>query len=233
MVNLSQMKRLIPLAAALVACLSMFGQTSLPVNDYMERGTVSHNPVFTPVVGIGGSSLLESDGDGNTGTSGGFAIKAGVDVEFPINASWSFQTGLSFMSLMGHSNGIVSPEAAVGYGVQTFEESIHQNFLHLPVMAGLRLHLSGSMHFLVRFGGFLGCGVGGNTKITRGKSMDESYGTFSGNGFNRFDAGPEWAVTLEYRRFNIGYNGFVGLVNRSSYFKANNFVNFFTLGYTL
>lgn len=134
---------------------------------------------------------------------------------------------------MGHSNSIVRPTAAPGLGVETYEESIHQCFLHLPAMAGLRLQLSSNLHLLLRFGGFVACGVGGKTTISRGNALDEKYGTFSGNAFDRFDAGPEWGVSLEYQRFTVGYNGYIGLVDRSSYLSANNFVNFLTIGYRL
>lgn len=87
------------------------------------------------------------------------------------------------------------------YDYDGFKETVHANYLQLPIHVGYKMNIAEGTKFVLHAGPYLAYGVGGS----------KDY--FGDGGAKRFDAGLGLGVGLELNQFVVGVGDDFGLVN--------------------
>lgn len=182
--------------------------------------------------------IISSDFETNPGLS------IGVNIEFPINKTFAFETGLQF-SMEGSQ---IHKNMEKIYG--GLDHSVWGNldidlyYMNVPLNAKVYL-INSKVKVFGLFGAYLGVGIFGNKEL-KILTLDDSdtdnakikWGDDSENDdFRRFDYGFNIGTGCEFNRFLFCVNYNYGLANISPYVKngstINNRVLTFSIGYVI
>lgn len=117
---------------------------------------------------------------------------------------------------------------------------INQLYLELPINVQFRFNIADNTNLVIATGPYLACGVGGKTKFDGGASVgsinitgDDKIDTFGNDGldYNRFDAGWNIGLGVEFGRILVGLDtqlGFCKVMDGNAPHNANIGI---TLGY--
>jgi hypothetical protein len=182
--------------------------------------------------------IASSDFETNPGLS------IGVNIEFPINKIFAFETGMQF-SMEGTQ---INEKKEMIYGGLSTSVSadIDLDLYYMNVPLNAKVYLTNSkVKVFGLFGAYLGVGIYGNyesnisilgdskTENTKIKWGDDS----ENDNFRRFDYGLNIGAGSEFNRFLFCVNYNYGLANISPYVKngstINNRVLTFSIGYVI
>ena len=139
------------------------------------------------------------------------------------------QKGAKYSS--GYSGSVVDADADV---------KINQLYLELPINVQFRFNIADNTNLVIATGPYLACGIGGKAKFDGKASVgginingDEKVDTFSDDGlnYNRFDAGWNIGLGVEFGRILVGVDtqlGFCKIMDGDAPHNANIGI---TLGY--
>ena len=117
---------------------------------------------------------------------------------------------------------------------------INQLYLELPINVQFRFNIADNTNLVIATGPYLACGIGGKAKFDGKASVgginingDEKVDTFSDDGlnYNRFDAGWNIGLGVEFGRILVGVDtqlGFCKIMDGDAPHNANIGI---TLGY--
>ena len=185
------MKKLILMLVCAFATLSMAAQTKVTWN--ME-------------LGLGMSGWMGKHSDGSKGL---FSPKVGVGLDIPLTGLVSFQSGLMWVS-KGASYEINDLDL-------TDDSKVHvnQNYFQMPLLAAFHVGTAADFDMVFTAGPYLAYGVCGKSEI---EEADLTFGwdTFKDTrfedeavlpGFNRFDAGLQLGIGLDFGKWTAGLDG--------------------------
>ena len=165
-------------------------------------------PTMMFEVGIGMSGWT---GDAAKGSNALFNPRVGISADIPLNAWFSFQPGLSWVSKGGKSD--ISSQ-----GVNS-DVQINQNYFQVPLMAAFHMRATDNFDLVFTAGPYIAVGVNGKTEVDV-DDMTMSWKTFKdGNvggiqiwdGFRRFDAGIGIGAALDFPHWIVGVDADFGL----------------------
>lgn len=127
-----------------------------------------------------------------TKTLPGFTLGLGMD--YGINESWSFQSGLMFVSK--------------GYKVKDIYKE-RPVYLDIPILGAYKISVSENTKFVINAGPYLSFGLGGKTKYDKGGD----HKVFGDEGWKRFDLGIQYGIGFELSDHYLvnltGQHGFI------------------------
>ena len=181
-----------------------------------------------------GMNMSNFTGDADTDMRVGFNV--GVGMEYQFTDLVSLQPSLFFSQKgakysEGYDGSIIDADADV---------KINQLYLELPINVQLRFNIADNTNLVIATGPYLACGVGGKTKFDGGASVgsinitgDDKIDTFGNDGldYNRFDAGWNIGLGVEFGRILVGLDtqlGFCKVMDGNAPHNANIEI---TLGY--
>ncbi|SEW44352.1 porin family protein [Chitinophaga arvensicola] len=150
-------------------------------------------------------------------------FQAGVLADYQLGHSFYLESGLSFTTKGSIRKGsdvwIGSTNPAVTY----WKKTIRQSYLQLPLLIGYRVPVSAATRLFINAGPYVAVGIAGK-EVSRNHTVHQtaaipdnksSTATFSdtGTGLDRLDYGLSGGVGAEYRKFRVGVNYEMGLVN--------------------
>ena len=182
-------------------------------------------------LGLGMSTWMGKDAGGSSAL---FNPKVGVGIDIPLTGVVSFQTGL-----MWESKG--AGYKAFYQGVE-YDVDCNQNYFQMPLLAAFHVGTPANFDMVFTAGGYLAYGVKGKNKVDV-DDMSYSWDAFGESrlpigggseivkGVNRFDAGLQAGVALDFPRWTVGLDGEFGLCKVMPDSKTGNFGISFTVGY--
>ena len=210
------MKKLILMLVCAFATLSMAAQTKVTWN--ME-------------LGLGISGWMGKHADGSNGL---FSPKVGVGFDIPLTGLVSFQSGLMWVS-KGACYGFNDSE----FGDEDAKVHVNQNYFQMPLLAAFHIGTAADFDMVFTGGPYLAYGVCGKSEIDEG-DMTLGWKTFEDTrfedktvlpGFNRFDAGLQLGVALDFGRWTAGLDGEFGFCKIASGDSPRNLAFFLKAGY--
>ena len=190
------MKKLILMLVCAFTTLTMAAQTKITWN--MEFG-------------LGVSGWI---GDNADGSSGLFSQKVGIGLDIPLTGLVSFQSGLKWVAKGASSD--------FGYGeLEDVDEDVkvNQNYLQMPLLAAFHVGTAAKFDMVFTVGPYLAYGVCGKSEYEI-DDLTVSWDTFKDtkvknaeviSAFNRFDAGIQLGIGLDFGRWTAGLDGEFGL----------------------
>lgn len=180
---------------------------------------------FNVKAGLNLSSYIGDNSDYSKFKPG---VRLGVGMEYQFTDIISLQPSL-FFSQKGAKysegyEGIVDADADV---------KINQLYLELPINVQFRFNIANNTNLVVATGPYLACGVGGKAKFDGeasignvGINADEKIDTFGddGLGYNRFDAGWNIGLGVEFGQILVGLDtqlGFCKIMDGNAPHNAN------------
>lgn len=182
-------------------------------------------------LGLGMSTWMGKDAGGSSAL---FNPKVGVGIDIPMTGLVSFQTGL-----MWESKG-----ASYKAYSESTEYDVHsnQNYFQMPLLAAFHVGTPSNFDMVFTAGGYLAYGVKGKNELDV-DDMTYSWNTFGESkipvngssqvvkGANRFDAGLQAGIALDFPHWNIGLDGEFGLCKVIPDSKLRNLALYFVVGY--
>ena len=152
-------------------------------------------------VGIGVSNWALPDGDA---VGPKFSYRLGIGLDVPFKCQWmEVHTGLSFVSKGGKSK-----------EYQGNKIDINQLYLQVPAVLVCRIPTLRNFDVMAGLGFYAAYGVGGKTKV-RENWVTTTGSSFSDGGLNRFDAGLQTSLGLDFSEFYLNLNlerGFINMI---------------------
>ena len=188
---------------------------------------------FNVKAGLNLSSYIGDNSDHSKFKPG---ARVGVGMEYQFTDLVSLQPSLFFSQKgakysEGYDGSIIDADADV---------KINQLYLELPINVQFRFNIADNTNLVIATGPYLACGVGGKTKVDGGASVgsinitgDDKIDTFGNDGldYNRFDAGWNIGLGVEFGRILVGLDtqlGFCKVMDGNAPHNANIGI---TLGY--
>ncbi|WP_299233358.1 porin family protein [uncultured Bacteroides sp.] len=184
-------------------------------------------------VGAGMSAWMGKSADGSKPL---FNHKVGVTLDIPLNWLVSFQTGLNWTSKGANYkmfNDFITDS-------ETFSKvNVNQNYFQMPLLAAFHVGATSNFDMVFTVGPYLAYGVSGRSE-TQVDAMTMSWPTFDdlylkdryiSSGYNRFDAGVQTGVGLDFKDWTVGLDADFGFCKIVSGNSPYNFAIYFTLGY--
>ena len=180
---------------------------------------------FNVKAGLNLSSYIGDNSDHSKFKPG---ARVGVGMEYQSSLFFS-QKGAKYSE--GYDGSIIDADADV---------KINQLYLELPINVQFRFNIADNTNLVIATGPYLACGVGGKTKVDGGASVgsinitgDDKIDTFGNDGldYNRFDAGWNIGLGVEFGRILVGLDtqlGFCKVMDGNAPHNANIGI---TLGY--
>ncbi|MDN0071130.1 porin family protein [Bacteroides caecigallinarum] len=184
-------------------------------------------------VGAGMSAWMGKNADGSKPL---FNPKVGVTLDIPLNWLVSFQTGLNWTSKGANCkmfNDFVP-------GSQTFSKvDVNQNYFQMPLLAAFHVGATPKFDMVFTVGPYIAYGISGKSE-TQIDALTMSWPTFDDlylgdeyklDGHNRFDAGVQAGVGLDFKDWTVGLDADFGFCKIAPKESPYNFSMYFTFGY--
>lgn len=140
-------------------------------------------------VGVNFSNVTKAD---EAKSLTGFTLGLGMD--YGLSESWSFQSGLMFVSK--------------GYKVKDIYKE-RPVYLDIPILGAYKISVSENTKFVINAGPYLSFGLGGKTKYDKGGD----HKVFGDEGWKRFDLGIQYGIGFELSDHYLvnltGQHGFI------------------------
>ena len=179
-------------------------------------------------LGLGMSTWMGKDASGSSPL---FNQKVGVGIDIPMTGLVSFQTGL-----MWESKGIAYDFHDNG---TRYDAHCNLNYFQMPLLAAFHVGTPANFDMVFSAGGYLAYGVKGKNDVEM-EDLTVSWDSFGDStlptgvtreGANRFDAGLQAGVALDFAHWNVGLDGEFGLCKVMPDRKTRNLAFYFTVGY--
>lgn len=167
---------------------------------------------FNAKAGLNLSSYIGKNSDGSKFKPG---ARIGLGMEYQFTDMVSLQPSLFFSQKGAKYSGDYEGK----YFNANADVTINQLYLELPVNFQLRFNISDNTNLVVATGPYIACGVGGKTKFSgnaslgninmNGKDKIDTFGE-DGMDYNRFDAGWNIGLGVEFGQFLIGLDTQLG-----------------------
>lgn len=187
-------------------------------------------------LGLGMSTWMGKNADGSNPL---FNTKVGVGLDVPLTGLVSFQTGLAWVS-KGASLDVDLTGADLGMGseIGVVDAHVNQNYFEMPLLAAFHVGTASSFDMVFTVGPYLAYGVNGKTSVDV-DDLSVSVNSFGDSevlrqkieGLNRFDAGLQAGVALDFAKWTVGLDGEFGFCKIASGKSPKNLAFFFTAGY--
>lgn len=187
-------------------------------------------------LGLGMSTWMGKNADGSNPL---FNTKVGVGLDVPLTGLVSFQTGLSWVS-KGASLDVDLTGADLGLGsdLGVVDAHVNQNYFEMPLLAAFHVGTASNFDMVFTVGPYLAYGVNGKTSVDV-DDLSVSVNSFGDSevlrqkieGLNRFDAGLQAGVALDFAKWTVGLDGEFGFCKIASGKSPKNLAFFFTAGY--
>lgn len=209
------MKKLVLLVACICSMFTAAAQTKV---------------TWSMELGLGMSTWM---GQGSDGSNPLFNQKVGVGIDVPLTGLVSFQTGLMWASKGASVDVDLSP---LGLGVS--DARVNQNYFEMPLLAAFHVGTACNFDMVFTAGPYLAYGVNGKTSVDV-DDLSVSMNSFGDSqvegevidGLNRFDAGVQAGVALDFRKWTVGLDGEFGLCKIAGGKSPRNLAFFFNVGY--
>lgn len=186
-------------------------------------------------LGLGMSTWMGKNADGSNPL---FNTKVGVGLDVPLTGLVSFQTGLAWVS-KGASLDVDLTGADLGMGseIGVVDAHVNQNYFEMPLLAAFHVGTASNFDMVFTVGPYLAYGVNGKTSVdVDDLSVVNSFGDSEVlrqkiEGLNRFDAGLQAGVALDFAKWTVGLDGEFGFCKIASGKSPKNLAFFFTAGY--
>lgn len=187
-------------------------------------------------LGLGMSTWMGKNADGSNPL---FNTKVGVGLDVPLTGLVSFQTGLAWVS-KGASLDVDLTGADLGMGseIGVVDAHVNQNYFEMPLLAAFHVGTASNFDMVFTVGPYLAYGVNGKTSVDV-DDLSVSVNSFGDSevlrqkieGLNRFDAGLQAGVALDFAKWTVGLYGEFGFCKIASGKSPKNLAFFFTAGY--
>lgn len=187
-------------------------------------------------LGLGMSTWMGKNADGSNPL---FNTKVGVGLDVPLTGLVSFQTGLAWVS-KGASLDVDLTGADLGMGseIGVVDAHVNQNYFEMPLLAAFHVGTASDFDMVFTVGPYLAYGVNGKTSVDV-DDLSVSVNSFGDSevlrqkieGLNRFDAGLQAGVALDFAKWTVGLDGEFGFCKIASGKSPKNLAFFFTAGY--
>ena len=187
-------------------------------------------------LGLGMSTWMGRNADGSNPL---FNTKVGVGLDVPLTGLVSFQTGLAWVS-KGASLDVDLTGADLGMGseIGVVDAHVNQNYFEMPLLAAFHVGTASNFDMVFTVGPYLAYGVNGKTSVDV-DDLSVSVNSFGDSevlrqkieGLNRFDAGLQAGVALDFAKWTVGLDGEFGFCKIASGKSPKNLAFFFTAGY--
>ncbi|MFR3187087.1 MAG: porin family protein [Phocaeicola sp.] len=187
-------------------------------------------------LGLGMSTWMGKNADGSNPL---FNTKVGVGLDVPLTGLVSFQTGLAWVS-KGASLDVDLTGADLGMGseIGVVDAHVNQNYFEMPLLAAFHVGTASNFDMVFTVGPYLAYGVNGKTSVDV-DDLSVSVNSFGDSevlrqkieGLNRFDAGLQAGVALDFAKWTVGLDGEFGFCKIASGKSPKNLAFFFTAGY--
>lgn len=187
-------------------------------------------------LGLGMSTWMGKNADGSNPL---FNTKVGVGLDVPLTGLVSFQTGLAWVS-KGASLDVDLTGADLGMesDIGVVDAHVNQNYFEMPLLAAFHVGTASNFDMVFTVGPYLAYGVNGKTSVDV-DDLSVSVNSFGDSevlrqkieGLNRFDAGLQAGVALDFAKWTVGLDGEFGFCKIASGKSPKNLAFFFTAGY--
>ena len=198
--------------------------------------TAQTKATWSMELGLGMSTWMGKNADGSNPL---FNTKVGVGLDVPLTGLVSFQTGLAWVS-KGASLDVDLTGADLGMGseIGVVDAHVNQNYFEMPLLAAFHVGTASNFDMVFTVGPYLAYGVNGKTSVDV-DDLSVSVNSFGDSevlrqkieGLNRFDAGLQAGVALDFAKWTVGLDGEFGFCKIASGKSPKNLAFFFTAGY--
>lgn len=202
----------------------------------MFTATAQTKVTWSMELGLGMSTWMGKNSDGSNPL---FNTKVGVGLDVPLTGLVSFQTGLAWVS-KGASLDVDLTGADLGMGseIGVVDAHVNQNYFEMPLLAAFHVGTASNFDMVFTVGPYLAYGVNGKTSVDV-DDLSVSVNSFGDSevlrqkieGLNRFDAGLQAGVALDFAKWTVGLDGEFGFCKIASGKSPKNLAFFFTAGY--
>lgn len=202
----------------------------------MFTATAQTKVTWSMELGLGMSTWMGKNADGSNPL---FNTKVGVGLDVPLTGLVSFQTGLAWVS-KGASLDVDLTGADLGMGseIGVVDAHVNQNYFEIPLLAAFHVGTASNFDMVFTVGPYLAYGVNGKTSVDV-DDLSVSVNSFGDSevlrqkieGLNRFDAGLQAGVALDFAKWTVGLDGEFGFCKIASGKSPKNLAFFFTAGY--
>lgn len=202
----------------------------------MFTATAQTKVTWSMELGLGMSTWMGKNADGSNPL---FNTKVGVGLDVPLTGLVSFQTGLAWVS-KGASLDVDLTGADLGMGsdIGVVDAHVNQNYFEMPLLAAFHVGTASNFDMVFTVGPYLAYGVTGKTSVDV-DDLSVSVNSFGDSevlrqkieGLNRFDAGLQAGVALDFAKWTVGLDGEFGFCKIASGKSPKNLAFFFTAGY--
>lgn len=202
----------------------------------MFTATAQTKVTWSMELGLGMSTWMGKNADGSNPL---FNTKVGVELDVPLTGLVSFQTGLAWVS-KGASLDVDLTGADLGMGsdIGVVDAHVNQNYFEMPLLAAFHVGTASNFDMVFTVGPYLAYGVNGKTSVDV-DDLSVSVNSFGDSevlrqkieGLNRFDAGLQAGVALDFAKWTVGLDGEFGFCKIASGKSPKNLAFFFTAGY--
>lgn len=202
----------------------------------MFTATAQTKVTWSMELGLGMSTWMGKNADGSNPL---FNTKVGVGLDVPLTGLVSFQTGLAWVS-KGASLDVDLTGADLGMGseIGVVDAHVNQNYFEMPLLAAFHVGTASNFDMVFTVGPYLAYGVNGKTSVDV-DDLSVSVNSFGDSevlrqkieGLNRFDAGLQAGVALDFAKWMVGLDGEFGFCKIASGKSPKNLAFFFTAGY--
>lgn len=202
----------------------------------MFTATAQTKVTWSMELGLGMSTWMGKNADGSNPL---FNTKVGVGLDVPLTGLVSFQTGLAWVS-KGVSLDVDLTGADLGMGTEigVVDAHVNQNYFEMPLLAAFHVGTASNFDMVFTVGPYLAYGVNGKTSVDV-DDLSVSVNSFGDSevlgqkieGLNRFDAGLQAGVALDFAKWTVGLDGEFGFCKIASGKSPKNLAFFFTAGY--
>lgn len=187
-------------------------------------------------LGLGMSTWMGKNADGSNPL---FNTKVGVGLDVPLTGLVSFQTGLAWVSKGASLDAdLTGADLGMGSEIGVFDAHVNQNYFEMPLLAAFHVGTASNFDMVFTVGPYLAYGVNGKASVDV-DDLSVSVNSFGDSevlrqkieGLNRFDAGLQAGVALDFAKWTVGLDGEFGFCKIASGKSPKNLAFFFTAGY--
>ena len=202
----------------------------------MFTATAQTKATWSMELGLGMSTWMGKNADGSNPL---FNTKVGVGLDVPLTGLVSFQTGLAWVSKGASLDvDLTGADLEMGSEIGVVDAHVNQNYFEMPLLAAFHVGTASNFDMVFTVGPYLAYGVNGKTSVDV-DDLSVSVNSFGDSevlrqkieGLNRFDAGLQAGVALDFAKWTVGLDGEFGLCKIASGKSPKNLAFFFTAGY--
>lgn len=202
----------------------------------MFTATAQTKVTWSMELGLGMSTWMGKNADGSNPL---FNTKVGVGLDVPLTGLVSFQTGLAWVSKGASLDvDLTGADLEMGSEIGVVDAHVNQNYFEMPLLAAFHVGTASNFDMVFTVGPYLAYGVNGKTSVDV-DDLSVSVNSFGDSevlrqkieGLNRFDAGLQAGVALDFAKWTVGLDGGFGLCKIASGKSPKNLAFFFTAGY--